>query len=272
MAENISITNPNLSNISDNRERKNQNALTFDASKYEVTLEDIDGTIIEYMTKSLNLKVERGSEVIPVPVLFGSSERWNSIRKEGYLRDNNGKIQCPVIMIRRESFDEDETHQTFNRELTTEKVQQFSEKNKYDRFSLTRAMIPTKEIRIISFPDHVILTYSINIWTDYVTQMNKIQERILYANREYWHSKSGRNLRFKVNFTTFPNNIEVPTDDNRIVRCDTTFQVHAYLLPKVKETNASTLKQSYSKKIFIVNAEIEPTGTEMEIKPIYKTF
>ncbi len=36
-----------------------------------------------------------------VPVMYGSPEKWKSFQKDGYYRDQKGKIMAPLIMFKR---------------------------------------------------------------------------------------------------------------------------------------------------------------------------
>mgnify|MGYP003129092078 FL=1 len=54
-----------------------------------VTLKDIDSAIFYYFDEVIKPSVEDNGENIPVPVLYGSVERWKSILRDGYLRNYN---------------------------------------------------------------------------------------------------------------------------------------------------------------------------------------
>ena len=44
--------------------------------------------------------VQNGTR-IPVPVVYGSPEKWKSYQKDGYYRDLNGQIMAPLILFKR---------------------------------------------------------------------------------------------------------------------------------------------------------------------------
>ena len=83
-----------------------------------VKLIDIDTTIAEYMSEIIIPDVEEHEKKIKVPLIYGNAERWKGARKDGYLRDERGKIQIPLVMFKRNSIERDESLQHFNRKET----------------------------------------------------------------------------------------------------------------------------------------------------------
>ena len=74
-----------------------------------IKLIDVDTTIAEYMVDKIIPDVEENESIVKVPLLYGNAERWNNARKEGYLRDQRGKIQIPLVMFKRNSIEKDTT-------------------------------------------------------------------------------------------------------------------------------------------------------------------
>ena len=70
-----------------------------------VKLLDVDTTIAEYMVDTVIPDVEEHGNQVKVPLLYGNAERWNNARAKGYLRDQRGKIQIPLIMFKRNSIE-----------------------------------------------------------------------------------------------------------------------------------------------------------------------
>ena len=68
-----------------------------------VTLKDID-SIIYYVENIIQPSVEDNGENIKVPIVYGSMERWKSIKRDGFLRDKKDKI-TPIIMFKRNTID-----------------------------------------------------------------------------------------------------------------------------------------------------------------------
>jgi len=80
-------------------EEKNIERLYFEPS----TLETIDRSVHEYI-KNLNLQVETNKGSIPVPVLWGTSERAFLSKKSQDERDQQGALIFPAISIKRNAI------------------------------------------------------------------------------------------------------------------------------------------------------------------------
>ena len=98
-----------------------------------VKLIDIDTTIAEYMSETIIPDVEEHEKKIKVPLIYGNAERWKGARKDGYLRDERGKIQIPLVMFKRNSIERDESLQNFKDAGILPAFQQYSSKNRYER-------------------------------------------------------------------------------------------------------------------------------------------
>ena len=68
---------------------------------YSVTLKDIDTAVLGHVKNIIKPKVMEANEMIDVGVMYGNEERWKSVRKRGVMRDKNGSIILPLIMLRR---------------------------------------------------------------------------------------------------------------------------------------------------------------------------
>ena len=78
-----------------------------------VSLIDVDTTIAEYMKDSVIPELEESDNVLKVPLVYGNAERWEGARKNGYLRDQRGRIQIPLAMFKRNSIERDESLTNF---------------------------------------------------------------------------------------------------------------------------------------------------------------
>jgi len=223
---------------------------------FSITLIDVDTAILDYMTNVITPIVsENGGDLVKVPIIYGSPERWKAIRKDGYVRDKKGKVQTPIIMFKRNTMTRNDALITFNRYLSAPFVKKYSAKNNYDQFSiLSGKSIPIKEIYNVTLPDHVIITYECMIWTDYVEQMNKIMESINFTAEDYWGDKN--KFLFRVSISDYTSQTEIPTDADRIVRSTFSMTVYAYLLPEERETRKSTTEKILTKRKLVINTEI----------------
>ena len=83
---------------------------------FTITLYDIDETILTHL-EQLQLQVEDVGKKVKVPIYYGSPEKWTSAQRDGYLRDQQGKLILPAIVLKRTSSENDQSLQFFNRYL-----------------------------------------------------------------------------------------------------------------------------------------------------------
>jgi hypothetical protein len=92
--------------INDLKKRELQRSVKDDNVKqFTLGLRDIDESIFYYFNNVIKPSVMQNNAKKNVPVLYGSPERWHSVQKEGFYRDRNGKIQLPLIMVKRDSIE-----------------------------------------------------------------------------------------------------------------------------------------------------------------------
>ena len=53
----------------------------------------------KYFNKVIKPSVIVNGNRTPVPIIYGSPERWKGVLKDGYFRDKGGKLQVPLIMF-----------------------------------------------------------------------------------------------------------------------------------------------------------------------------
>lgn len=221
---------------------------------FTVSLLDIDTTIINYLNNSLNLQVMDNGELVKVPVIYGSPENWSAVKRDGYLRDNQGKILLPALMIRRKSVENNKDLITFNRYLQYQTVMNYTEKNKYDRFDvLTKNNVfkskPTRQIFSVSLPNQIKISYECMIWTDFVDQNNKILEQINYSTRDYWGDKE--RFKFKTLIDSYSIDQEVNEGTDRNVKTTFDISVNAYILNESYVAGLEGVKNT-TQKLFTI--------------------
>jgi len=175
------------------------------------------------------------------------------MKKFGHIRDNQGKILLPAIMIRRKSVENNKELATFNRYLSYQTIMNYSEKNKYDRFDLINKGLfpskPTKQIYNVSLPVQVNISYECIIWTDYVDQNNKLLEQINYAAKDYWGDPE--RFKFRARIDSYTIEQEVNDGEDRNVKTTFDINVNAYLLNENYITGMSGVKNT-TQKLFTV--------------------
>jgi hypothetical protein len=226
--------------------------------KQSVSLFDIDYAIMSYLEETVLPELDDNGKTLKIPVIYGNSERWNGARRQGVYRDARGKLQLPLMMLRRTSVAKNESMPMLNRQVSYQAVTKYSKDNRYSRFTLLgKATTPKYEIHNITMPDYVEINYECMGWTNYTEHLNAVIESLTYASDEYWGDKQ----KFKFNTTIADYNVvnEVGEGTERINRVEFTLNVKAYLLPEKFDGEATTKKSFNSSKI-VVATETDVTG------------
>ena len=148
-----------------------------------IALYDVDYAIKWHIENTIHPTITEENSVITVPVLFAAGEKWSAVQKHGYLRDNQGKLLTPMLMIKRNSVTKREDIQdlkvleTQEARITFEK--KYSTANRYDRFSLSNRT-PAKEYYSMDVPKFVQVEYELLIWTNNSIQLNEIVEQLMW--------------------------------------------------------------------------------------------
>ena len=229
-----------------------------------VTLTDIDTAVVNHLKNVVmpTLKVGGNSingyedRPIEVPVIYGSAERWKSIQRDGYFRDEKDQIQVPLVVIKRTSVERnDDLASRHNRHLTYPVYAKYSKHQKYDLFpKMTNQELPTT-IYNVTIPDYVTVQYECIMWADFTEHLNKMVEQVQYAVDEYWGTRDG--YKFNVEADSFDTASEVSDGTKRVVKSTFTLTVQGYLLPE-KFDNKPTTKQVL--RVNKVVWKIEPTN------------
>jgi hypothetical protein len=254
----------------DNKETNRAKQLSIEKQFIKgVNLIDIDTTIAEYMSSVVIPDLEENGNVLKAPLIYGNAERWAGARKDGYLRDERGRIQTPLVMFKRNSIDRNEAMGNFSEINNISTFQKYSSKSKYERFSLQNNVKAPKELYSINVPKYVTVTYEVMIWTSFTEHMNKIVEAFQWATDRYWGKEDG--YKFKVKIDAFDNQQEVGQGSERIVRTSFTMIVNAYLLPE-RYNEKPTVKKSYSPKRVVFSVETDLSGGLFSQPSLYNEY
>ena len=234
-----------------------------------VKLLDIDTTIAEYMVDTIIPDVEENGNAVKVPLLYGNAERWNNARAKGYLRDQRGKIQIPLVMFKRNSIERNDSLAQFKDISYLPAYKKYSSTNRYERFSLQSDAGPAFEQYQIKIPDYVTVTYEVMIWTSFTEHMNKIVEAFQYATDRYWGTEDG--YKFRTRIDSFDNQQEVGEGSERIIRTSFTMVSNAYLLPETYDEKP-IVKKSFSPKKVVWGVETDLSGGTFTNPNIFKEY
>jgi len=67
------------------------------------TVYDVDYAIKWYIDNEIQPQITHQKQIISVPVIYANGEKWDNVRRLGFLRDEKGMLQSPLIMIKRNS-------------------------------------------------------------------------------------------------------------------------------------------------------------------------
>lgn len=202
---------------------------------FNIGIQDIDESIMYYFTNVIKPQINQNGDIINVPIIYGSPEKWASFQKFGYIRDNQGRIMMPIIMFKRDNIDKVRTIanklDANNPNNIALYQQKYSIKNSYDNFNILNNIKPQIQNYIVVIPDYITLTYSCSINTYYMEQMNKIIEAIEYASDSYWGDPS--RFQFRAMIDSFAIKNELLDNEERVVSSTFTIKLNGYIIPDI---------------------------------------
>lgn len=255
----IPVFNVNNNQVPDRHNRGLDTKAT-DENNVPVTigLYTIDSAILTFLQKKIRPVVTQDNKQIQVPVIYGNPERWKSVQEDGGIRDKNGKIQLPIIMIKRASMKKININSPVNKYQQYTFQTGWNSRNIYDRFAVLNNITPSQQFHISTVPDYYDVTYDAMIWTEYMEQMNKLIENISFESNEYWGEEN--NYKFNARIESFEQITDLPANDDRMIRSKFSINVRAYILPEValdrNGNKAFTTKMQYSPKKVVFKTEV----------------
>ena len=216
------------------------------------TVYDIDYAIKWFIDNEIQPQVKANGELINVPVIFANGEKWDSVRRLGYLRDEKGMLQAPLIMLKRNSLQERDQLKKLdiNRPANGNHLIYKQKYNKRNRYSDSIFPIPinkpidSSELYIINVPEYVDIEYDMLIWTDFTTQMNDMIEQFMPYGTFAWGNESNK-------YRTFIRNISFETvnviGEDRLVRATLPLTVNGTLMAS-QEYRETTVQKRFSIK------------------------
>lgn len=214
---------------------------------FTVGLQDIDEAIFYYFGNVIKPVVVQNGQSLPVPVLYGSPEKWKSFQKDGYLRDLKGATMAPLIIFKRESIDKNrsianklDANNPHNYTITPKS---YTSRNAYSSFDILNNRVPEKEFYAVVVPDYITATYTFVVFTYYVEQLNKIVEAIQYASDSYWGNPE--RFKFQARIDSFGFQAELNESDERVVRSTFTVKLSGYLVPNTIQKGSTAINKVY---------------------------
>ena len=231
------------------------------------TLYDIDYAIKWFIENEIQPQIAANQQLIPVPVIFASGEKWDNVRRLGYLRDEKGMLQSPLIMLKRNSVAERDTQKSLdvNRPYPTNYIVHRNKYNERNRYEDELFPIPTnipaesQKIYIVDIPKYVTVEYDMMLWCDFTAQMNELVDQILPYGRFAW-GNGGNKYQTTIGSINF---VTVNTiGEDRLIRATIPLTVLGNLLPD-SEARISTLKKMFSPKKLTFDQYVDVGNTNI---------
>lgn len=225
------------------------------------TIYDIDYAIKWFIDNEIQPQITAKDQVIPVPSIFANGEKWDNVRRLGYLRDEKGMLQSPIIMLKRNSVAERDALRTLDANRPqSENVRiyktRYNERNRYqdDLFPIPlNDPASSEKVYVIDIPKYVTVEYDMMLWCDFTAQMNSLVDQIMPYGRFAWGNENNK-------FTTSLGSISFETvntvGEDRLVRATIPLTVLGTLLSE-QEARRSTIKKMYSVKKLSFNQIVD---------------
>jgi len=245
-----------MDNYSDNFLDKNVRNKALDTRRdndeiknISIGLYDIDLAFRDFLVKDVKPFVEDDGKIISVIVKYANPEKWASAQKDSFIRDANGKIQTPIIVFKRTSLspnqnaaklkvlNSEDSHQAFEVKYT--KV------NRYDQFSILTDQKLVKQYIAVERPDYLDVSYEMSIWCDYMEQLNKVVEQIIFFQGRSF----GDRFKFQIKGDGYNFETMQDTNDDRIVRATVNLVTKAYIVPEYAGIKNNNRKMNSIRKI-----------------------
>ena len=223
------------------------------------TLYDIDYAIKWFIENDIRPQITADQTLIDIPIIYANGEKWDNVQRLGYLRDEKGMLQSPVIMLKRNSVIERDNIKTLDVNYNpTENVltyrSKYNERNRYNdpMPNIGNQGAAQDKIYIINIPKYVTIEYDMMIWCDFTMQLNDVVEQILPYGRFSWGNGPEKfpTTIGSVNFETINT-----VGEDRLVRATIPLTVLATLLPE-SEARISTIKKMYAIKKVVFETNI----------------
>ena len=210
------------------------------SKQYSITLKDIDTSIMSYIKNVIKPTVQEANEKIKVSVMYGNEERWVAARKRGVLRDKQGQLMLPLIMLKRTNIAKNELlsvgaeHDVKREHTEVTRTQKWSKHNRYDNFAIVTGQKPVYESIVTTVPNYVDITYEFALWTNFIEQMNPLVETFVEFNNTYWGDSS--DYKFLSILDSISDASEMMRDGERFIKSTFSLTTKGYLLPE--DTNS----------------------------------
>lgn len=199
---------------------------------------DATDALIKFIKEIIKPTVTVNNQSKEIPVMYVNAEKWVSTQLYGYMKDESGKTLAPAISVRRTNIDPNVVSKlhgvrSYGNEYSF--YSQYSKLNRYDNFSILHNQIPKKEVYSISIPDWYKVEYEIILWTEFISQIDKLIEDITYFRGVPIGSKNGIKYKGDIISVSAPETSNGSGED-RLVKATINFEMLVPIISS-KETN-----------------------------------
>jgi hypothetical protein len=225
------------------------------------TIYDIDYAIKWFIENEIQPQIIDKDQTIPVPVIFASGEKWDNVRRLGYLRDEKGMLQSPIIVLKRNSVTERDSVKGFDanrpqgQNLRVYKSR-YNERNRYEDEMFPVPLNqpkPSDKVYLVDIPKYVTVEYEMMMWCDFSTQMNDLIDQIFPYSRFAWGNEQNR-------YTTTLGGFSFETvntvGEDRLIRTTVPLAVLGTLLSG-QEARRSTIQKMFSPKKVVFETSVD---------------
>jgi len=203
--------------------------------------------LILFIKEIIKPTLSINDELKEVPVVYVNTEKWASIQQYGFLRDEKGKAMAPVISVRRTNFDNTYVSRMPGVRAYGNEVSLYSgytQLNRYDNFNILNNQIPRKEIYAVGVPEWWKIEYEVIIWTNLITQIDKLIEDFYYYRGVPVGGKNG--IKYMSDITGI-NSVETEneTGSDRLIKSTLIFELKVPIIPE-KSTDEINSKKEIS--------------------------
>ena len=189
--------------------------------------------------------------------MYGAPEKWKNMQSDGYFRDQNGKIQAPLISYRRTAVTKNrllgnKVDANYPALYRTQEIK-YTQQNKYDQFTTLTNLKPTRTFINTIIPEYVDITYEVVVWTDFIEHMNSIVESVVFSEGSYWGEPD--KFKFRAKIDDFQNTTDLQVETDRIVRTNFTITMFGYIVPDALIKNLSKHKSNKTNSVQQLNVE-----------------
>ena len=224
---------------------------------FSIGIKDIDESIMFYFKNVIKPFVIQNGQRLVVPIMYGAPERWKSVQRDGFMRDQKGKIMAPMIMFKRNNItplrnvtNKLDANQPVNLEYFQSK---YSKNNFYDKFNILNNRQPVKQNYAVVVPEFMEMTYSCMMYTYYVEQLNKIIEAVQYAQNSYWGDPE--RFKFKATIDSFATVTELSEGNERTVRANFDLKLYGHIIPDTIQKDLTVDKKVFTKAQVVTSTE-----------------